>query len=172
MTTTLVVGGSRDSRTRHACGLLRQHEQVTWVQTRVAGTQDAPDLPAGWRVLPTGDLTHALIAARNPVLVDCLSDWLGGQLDDRDLWDDPVGARGLVDGLLDELVVAAQGLPYDVVLVSEEVDGRAAAPGSPERLTADLLDHVNRRVSAAVQQVHLILAGRVLDLSGSRPVGS
>lgn len=170
MTTTLVVGGSRASRIVHATTLLQEHDRVTWIR---AGADDPPagSLPAGWQVVHTSDLTHALIAARNPVLIDSVGDWLRGRLDDQDAWADPLGARGLIDGLVDELEVAALGLPYDVVLITEEVDGAGAAAGSPAAVVADLLDHVNRRLSAAATRVHVVMAGRVLDLSEARPLG-
>lgn len=175
MRTTLVVGGSRTGRVVHATTLLQEHDRVTWIRAGAdeptPGAEEPADLPAGWQVVRTHDLTHALITARNPVLIDGVSDWLRGRLDDEDAWADPLAARGLIDGLVDELEVTALGLPYDVVLLTEELDGAGAAPGSPSALAADLLDHVNRRLSAAVAQVHVVIAGRVLDLSEARPLG-
>lgn len=183
MTTTLVLGGARSGKSQHAENLLRQHELVTYVATQSAPELDEdPDLtarirvhqarrPAGWQTLETRDLTRALLSSRNPVLIDGIAPWLRGQLDDHRLWDDPQGAHGLIDGLSDELAVAARALPFEVVLVTHDVGWLAWGFDAQDRLFADLLGQVNSRLSAAATKVHAVIAGRVLDLSGSPVVG-
>ena len=183
MTTTLVLGGTRSGKSRHAEDLLREHERVTFVATRPAPDPDAdPELsarvqmhqerrPAGWRTEETRDLTRALLGSRNPVLIDCVGAWLRGQLDDHDLWEDAAGAKALIDGLSDELAVAAQALPFEVVLVSEDAGPLSWSDEPRDRLFASLLADVNCRLSAAANGVHVVMAGRVLDLSSAPVVG-
>lgn len=183
MTTTLVLGGARSGKSQHAEDLLRQHEQVTFIATQTAPALDEdPGLterikrhqarrPESWHTLETRDLTRALLSSRNPVLVDGISSWVRGQLDDNRLWDDPLGAHALIDGLSDELAVAARALPFDVVLVTQDVGWLAADLSPQDHLVADLLGQVNVRLSAAATCVHAVIAGRVLDLSGTPLVG-
>lgn len=183
MTTTLVLGGTRSGKSRHAEDLLRRHERVTYVATRPDPGEDVdPELssrirmhqerrPVGWRTEETRDLTRALLGSRNPVLIDCVGAWLRGQLDDHDLWEDPAGAKALIDGLADELAVAAQALPFEVVLVSEDASGLTWSDEARARLFAHLLADVNCRLSAAATGVHVVLAGRVLDLSSAPVIG-
>lgn len=183
MTTTLVLGGARSGASRHAEDLLRPHDRVTYVATQSPPElDDDPDLtarirrherrrPTRWQALETRDLTRALLNARNPVLVDGIGPWVGGQLDDHRLWEDPRGAHALLDGLSDELAVAAQALPFEVVLVSHDVDWLVSDLDARDRLFADLLGQVNYRLSAAATRVHAVIAGRVLDLSDAPVVG-
>lgn len=181
MTTTLVLGDHRSGRSRHAEALLRDHDRVTWISTRPgpapddgAASQPPPARPEGWGSLETLDLTRALLASRHPVLIDCLTEWLCGQLDDRALWDDPAGARATIEELLAELAVAARAMPFEVVLLSQELPQQAWGPQAPDPhqlLLGELMSHVNQTLSAAADRVHVIVAGRVLDLSGSAVVG-
>lgn len=184
MTTTLVLGASRSGNSRHAEHLLRSHDKVVYVATRTApGFGEDMDLeariaahqarrPEGWTTVETRDLTRALLGSRHPVLVDNMADWLSGQLDDHGLWDDPEGARGLVDGLLDEFTIAARALPHDVVIVTKDRAWHPLSTDPRERLFVELLGHTNQRLSSGCAQVHAILAGRVLDLSNAAVVGA
>lgn len=182
MTTTLVLGGARSGKSRHAGHLLRDEERVTYVVTRPEPDQAADpaladqvrrareDRPGAWQTVHTHDLTRALLASRHAVLVDSLADWVRAWCDEHQVWDDPLGARGLIDGLVDELCVTSLGLPFPVVLVT--LDPSWSTPsGDPteQRLFQELVGHVNQRVAARAHHVHVVIAGRVLDLS-SAPV--
>lgn len=152
MTSTLVLGNAPGDVSRHADTLLRPHDGVT----RVGGSTD--------------DLTRALMAARGPVLVDDVPGWLAGQLGNR-VPLEPAAAQRQVDAQLDELVVALRALPFDVVVLSRETAPTVAHPEPAQTLLRDLLERVNRRLSAACRRVHVVAAGRVLDISGAPLVG-
>lgn len=154
MTTTLVLGGPHSGRTRHAEALLAASPAVT----RLATAQ-------------TPELARALLAARQPVLVDDLAAWLRGVLDADDLWRHAERARLVVDERLDEVIVTLRGLPFDVVVVSTEAHAVRLPDVPSEELYVDLLARVNQRLSAAASHVHAIVAGRVLDLSAAPPPG-
>ncbi|GAA5161872.1 bifunctional adenosylcobinamide kinase/adenosylcobinamide-phosphate guanylyltransferase [Ornithinimicrobium tianjinense] len=177
MTTTLVLGGPRCGKSRHAEALLSDHKTVTYVATRVLQDRSAdPDLvariarhqerrPRQWRTIETLDLTRALLASRQPVLIDDLGSWVQGILDHGSLSDDPHRARQVVEERVDELTVALAALSYDIVVVTHDASWVRLPDDPAERLFVDLLSDVNQRVSAVAGRVHAILAGRVLDLS-------
>lgn len=181
MPTTLVLGGPRSGKTRHAASLLREHDQVSYVATgsstsiRTEGADPAADeifgapkvtrLPPTWESVRTGELTRTLLAARRPVLIDGLTDWVRTHLDAQDLWQDPVRARTTISALLAELVVAAGAVPFPVVLVGQELS-TASLPEDPrQRLLVELNAEVNTELSTACSRVHMVVAGRVVDLS-------
>lgn len=194
MTATLVLGGPRSGKSRHAQALLAHHPQVTLVETHLLAAQAAapgddaevdpdstpvaslarrPDfIPEHWRTLETLDLTRALLASRHPVLIDDLSGWLQGVLAAESLLSDPERARQVVEERLDELSVALRAMPFDVVTVSHDPSWVRLPQDPTECLYIELLAHVNQRVSAASGRVFAIMAGRVVDLSNAPVLGA
>lgn len=184
MTATLVLGGPRSGKSRHAEALLAHHPRVTVVATRTApDPEQDPDLaarlvrrreqqPDGWTAVQTLDLTRALLASRHPVLIDDLSGWLRGVLEEDPAISDPAHARDTVEERLDELSLALRAVPFDVVTVSHEPSWVHHPEDPAEQLYVELLAHVNQRVSASSSRVHAILGGRVLDLSGAPLIGT
>lgn len=184
MTTTLVLGGPRSGKSRHAEALLGHHPQVTFVAThRLPDPGRDPDLatriarhqerrPRQWRTVETLDLTRALLGSRQPVLVDDLGGWLRGLLDEEMLWSHAHRARQVVEDRLDELSVAMRAVPFDVVTVTDDPSWARLPDDPAERLYVDLLAQINHRISAVSHQVYAVMAGRVLDLSSSPVVGT
>jgi adenosylcobinamide kinase/adenosylcobinamide-phosphate guanylyltransferase len=171
----LVTGGVRSGKSRHAESLLADAPCVSYVAPGPSADDDSdPDWvsriaahrarrPASWTTVETRDLAAAL-RLDEPVLVDCLGTWLTGVLDSRQLWDassDEV--TSLVGGLLDE-VVGALASRTDVVLVTNEVGLGVVPAHRSGRLFRDLLGLVNQRLATACDEVHLVIAGRVLRL--------
>ncbi|WP_121251724.1 bifunctional adenosylcobinamide kinase/adenosylcobinamide-phosphate guanylyltransferase [Nocardioides ferulae] len=171
----LVTGGVRSGKSRHAEALLSEASAVTYVApgpvpdaaadhdwaARVAGHRARR--PGGWTTVETRDLAGAL-TARTPVLVDCLGTWVTGVLDDRGLWERPADeVTALLADLAEEVAAAIQGRD-DVVLVTNEVGLGVVPAHRSGRLFRDLLGLVNQRIGAAVEEVHLVVAGRVLRL--------
>lgn len=167
----LVTGGVRSGKSRHAESLLAG--PVSYVAPGPTDDSDPDWLariaahrarrPASWTTVETRDLVSAL-TLDGPVLVDCLGTWLTAVLDSRELWDatsDSVTAY--VDGLLDE-VVAILAARDDVVLVTNEVGLGVVPVHRSGRLFRDLLGLVNQRLATACDEVHLVIAGRVLTL--------
>ena len=171
----LVTGGVRSGKSRHAESLLSDAPSVTYVAPGPSADEDSdPDWvariaahqarrPASWTTVETRDLTSAL-RLDGPVLVDCLGTWLTSVLDSRSLWDVPPSEVTLaVDDLLDD-VVAALAVRDDVVLVTNEVGLGVVPAHRSGRLFRDLLGLVNQRIATACDEVHLVVAGRVLRL--------
>lgn len=181
MTTTLVLGGVRSGKSRHAEALMGQGP-VTYIAPGRPANDSDPEWaarvrehqagrPASWTTLETRDLASAIGGATQAVLVDCLGVWLARVLDECDGWTDPeVGAQVLARAG-EELLAAWRAAPTEVVLVSNEV-GLGVVPATPSgRLFRDELGRLNAALSAAADRVHLVVAGRVLDLSAAPVVG-
>ncbi|GGB23536.1 cobalamin biosynthesis protein CobU [Flexivirga endophytica] len=172
---TLVTGGVRSGKSRHAEALVADLPSVTYVAPGPTTAEDPdPDWaariaahrqrrPARWTTLETRDLTAAL-RTDGPVIVDCLGTWLTAVLDERALWDSPTEEiADVVNGLVED-AAAVLRTRDQVVLVTNEVGLGVVPAHRSGRLFRDLLGEVNQRLGAACDEVHLVVAGRVLVL--------
>ncbi|TWP37027.1 bifunctional adenosylcobinamide kinase/adenosylcobinamide-phosphate guanylyltransferase [Leekyejoonella antrihumi] len=182
MTTTLVLGGVRSGKSRHATRLLPQDQSVTVITPGGKPTDDDPAWasrvaahraarPNGWTTAESSDVTRGILRARTPVLVDCLGTWVTAIIDAAGAWDDREKATELVTTATQELVAIWANAPFDCVAVSNEVGMSLVAQTASGRLFQDLLGQVNAQVSAVSHRTHLVVAGRVLDLSDAPLVG-
>ena len=171
----LVTGGVRSGKSRHAEALLAAAPSVSYVAPGPSAAEDPdPDWvsriaihqlrrPAGWTTVETRDLASALLRD-GPVLVDCLGTWLTAVLDERGLWDATSDEVTLVvDRMLDDVVTVLVSRD-DVLLVTNEVGLGVVPEHRSGRLFRDLLGRVNQRVATACDEVHLVVAGRVIVL--------
>lgn len=171
----LVTGGVRSGKSRHAESLLSDAPFVTYVAPGPSADEDpAPDWvariaahqarrPLTWTTVETRDLAPAL-RREGPLLVDCLGTWLTGVLDSRELWDAPSeSVTAVVNELLEEVVAVLSGRD-DVVLVTNEVGLGVVPAHRSGRVFRDLLGLVNQQIATACDEVHLVIAGRVLRL--------
>lgn len=168
----LVTGGVRSGKSRHAESLLADEPAVRYVapgpvlddedwRSRVAAHRSRR--PAGWETVETGDLAAALAdGATGTVLVDCLGTWLTRLIDDAGLWDAPV--EEVADHVERATRAAIAAMGPDVVVVTNEVGLGVVPAHRSGRLFRDLLGSVNQTFGAAVDEVHLVVAGRVLRL--------
>lgn len=166
----LVTGGVRSGKSRHAEGLLADAAVVRYVApgperddadwaARVRAHRERR--PASWETVETHDLAAALATAR-PVLVDCLGTWLAGIIDDAGAWDDP--ADELTSYVAAQVDAAVAALGERVVLVTNEVGLGVVPEHRSGRVFRDLLGMVNQRFAESCDEVHLVIAGRVLKL--------
>lgn len=173
----LVTGGVRSGKSRHAETLLAEATSVRYVAP--GPVRDDPDWreriaahrarrPAHWSTLETADLAAALAvdaAAGEAVLVDCLGTWLTRVVDEAALWEAPMSElTAHVDAATDRALAALSAAPGSVVLVSNEVGWGVVPEHRSGRVFRDLLGSVNQRFGAACDEVHLVVAGRVLRL--------
>jgi adenosylcobinamide kinase/adenosylcobinamide-phosphate guanylyltransferase len=166
----LVTGGVRSGKSRHAESLLDGAATVRYVapgpvrddadwQERIAAHRARR--PAHWTTLETGDLTEAL-TTDDAVLVDCLGTWLTRLVDDAGMWDAAMpDLTAYVDAAVDRALSVLGGT---VVLVTNEVGMGVVPEHRSGRVFRDLLGSVNQRFGAACDEVHLVVAGRVLRL--------
>lgn len=178
MAVTLVTGGVRSGKSRHAEHLLGAAGAVTYLATGRPDDGSDPEWsarlaahrsrrPRSWYSVETLDLDAALDAAKGPVLVDCLGTWLTGLVDRAGSWEDLGAAADLVACRRASLCATLRRARVDVVVVTNEV-GLCLVPQTPTgRFFQDQLGLLNTAVSAVAGHVHLVLAGRVIDLSGA-----
>ncbi|GAB3019618.1 cobalamin biosynthesis protein CobU [Nocardioides flavus (ex Wang et al. 2016)] len=172
----LVTGGVRSGKSTHAEELIGG-APATYVATGSPPDREQdPDWtaridahrarrPDAWGTVETQDLAGVLAGARDPLLVDCLGTWLTAVIDAADAWDrDSDEVHDLVLTRTDEVVEALRRCEQDVVLVTNEVGLGVVPEHRSGRLFRDLLGVVNQRVAAACDEVHLVVAGRVLRL--------
>jgi adenosylcobinamide kinase/adenosylcobinamide-phosphate guanylyltransferase len=169
----LVLGGARSGKSVTAERMLSGRARVDYVACGLPADGSDPTWdervrlhrerrPAHWATLETLDLESVLAGADravSPVLVDCLSTWLAGVMDQCGLWAGTDGAgkelAARVDGLLD----AWRSTRRVVVAVSNEVgSGVVPATASGARYR-DELGRLNARVAAECEQVWLCTAG-------------
>lgn len=170
----LVTGGVRSGKSRHAETLLEGRDRVCYVAPGPVPSDADPDWaarvaehrarrPVHWRTVETIRLGDAIVDA-GPTLVDCLGTWVTAVVDELDGWTaDPQAWRPEFDRRVDS-VVAAVGGSQDIVLVTNEVGMGVVPAHASGRRFRDLLGTVNQRVAAACDEVHLVVAGRVLRL--------
>ena len=172
----LVTGGVRSGKSTHAEALLGD-EPATYVAPGPTPDAEAdPDWaarieahlarrPTSWSTLESRDVAAAVREADRPVLVDCLGTWLTALVDDADAWEhDSTVVHDMVLARTDEVVDALRSCEHDVVVVTNEVGLGIVPEHRSGRLFRDLLGIVNQRVGAACDEVHLVVAGRVLRL--------
>ncbi len=172
----LVTGGVRSGKSRHAEGLLAAYDAVTYVAPGPTIDEDGdPDWAARirahqarrsstWATLETRDLALAL-ALDGPVLVDCLGTWLTAVLDEAELWEAPSDVvHAHVERHLEAAISALAAAIGPVVLVTNEVGLGLIPEHRSGRLFRDLLGLVNQRVATACDEVHLVIAGRIMVL--------
>jgi adenosylcobinamide kinase/adenosylcobinamide-phosphate guanylyltransferase len=182
VTTTLVLGGVRSGKSRHAESLLRGRPDVRYVATAEPvdpadpGWADRVEAhrrrrPREWETVETLDLAATIRAATGPLLIDCLGVWLTRTIDGLAGWERPGETSARLGEVAADLRAAWEGAPVDVVAVSNEVGLGVVPPMASGRLFRDELGRLNSVLSAASDRVHLVVAGRVLDLSGAPAVG-
>ena len=168
----LVLGGARSGKSSHAERLLARERVVEYVACgRVPGPED-PEWadrvalhrarrPASWRTVETLDLAGVLGRSGPPVLVDCLTTWLAGTMDEFGAWDDRPGpgADDRLAGAVDELLSAWSSTRRRVVAVSNEVGSGIVPATASGRRFRDEMGVLNARVAAASQRVELVTAG-------------
>jgi adenosylcobinamide kinase / adenosylcobinamide-phosphate guanylyltransferase len=179
---TLVLGGARSGKSRYAESLLRSQQAVTYVAPGATPDGSDPEWaerislhrarrPAQWSTLETTELAGVIRAAQHPVLIDCLSTWLTHLIDDIDAWGDRERATSHVERETVRLLDALGCATVDVVLVTNEVGCSVVPSTESGMMFRDDLGRLNAAVSAASDHVALVVAGRVLDLSGCPVVG-
>lgn len=183
MSVTLVFGGARSGKSAYAERIARETgKEVVYIATSRAGDGEMAARiahhrerrPAEWRTVEEElALARALrewCAPQRLVMVDCLTLWLSNLMfcDGRDYPE--VGAVDLPacfhherTALLDQLT---EGLPGDLILVSNEVGMGIVPWGAISRSFADEAGRLNQAVAARADRAVLVAAGLPLVLKG------
>lgn len=174
---TLLLGGARSGKSTEAERMLAGHTDVVYVATAGARAGDAEwdarilahraRRPTTWTTVETLDLEALLGSDGPPLLVDCLSLWLTGVLDEVGAWEAETwhgdGAAAFERRLL-ALLLAWDRTTRRVVAVSNEVGSGVVPATWSGRLFRDQLGRLNTAVAARSDRVLLVVAGTVLQL--------
>jgi adenosylcobinamide kinase / adenosylcobinamide-phosphate guanylyltransferase len=166
---TLVLGGARSGKSRHAESLITASAPPPWVYVATAQALDAEMTEriahhrarrgAGWQTVEAPhDLAEAVAAvpADAALLVDCLTLWLSNRmLAEADI--EPESAAL-------EKALARRHAP--TVLVSNEVGSGVVPDNALARRFADLQGRLNQRIAVHADRVVLVVAGLPLTLKG------
>jgi adenosylcobinamide kinase / adenosylcobinamide-phosphate guanylyltransferase len=172
---TLVLGGARSGKSRHAESLITEWPPP-WVYVATAQACDAEMAERiaahrarrgdAWQTIEVPhDLAGAIaaIASGAPVLVDCLTLWLGNRMLAQDAMDADMDAE------IDRLEAALDRRAGPVVLVSNEVGSGIVPDNALARRFRDLQGGLNQRLAARAERVVLMVAG--LPLVVKEPQG-
>lgn len=174
----LVLGGARSGKSLTAERLLARRERVDYVACGPLPSVEDPDWaervrrhqerrPSRWTTMETLDLEDVLAGRAlgatadgdTPVLVDCLSTWLAGVMEECGLWADAPDADKQLAERVDGLLDAWRSTRRTVVAVSNEV-GSGVIPGTVSGVRfRDELGVLNARIAAECEQVWLCVAG-------------
>ncbi|HET6152036.1 MAG TPA: bifunctional adenosylcobinamide kinase/adenosylcobinamide-phosphate guanylyltransferase [Marmoricola sp.] len=169
----LVTGGVRSGKSRHAESLLAgpatylapgpSQDDADWA-ARIAAHRARR--PAVWTTVESPDLVGILSATAGDLIIDCLGTWLTAVLDEDRLWDATAQEAGdRIGRLAAEASLALRArTTTTTVIVTNEVGLGVVPAHRSGRLFRDLLGVVNQELAAACDEVHLVVAGRVLRL--------
>ena len=115
--------------------------------------------PAGPETRPPDSRPLASAPLATPVLVDCLSTWLAGVMEECGLWEGASDADKQLAERMDGLLDAWRATGRHVVAVSNEV-GSGVIPGTVSGVRfRDELGVLNAQIAAECEQVWLCVAG-------------
>jgi adenosylcobinamide kinase/adenosylcobinamide-phosphate guanylyltransferase len=171
----LVLGGARSGKSVTAERMLAGRDRVDYVATGAVPDDADPEWaarvnlhrrrrPARWVTLETRELAPVLTATSaerlaTPVLVDCLSTWLAGVMDETGLWEERATAGKELTARMDGLLDAWRSTRRYVVAVSNEV-GMSVVPATASGVRyRDELGILNARIAAESEQVWFCVAG-------------
>ena len=168
-----LLGGTRSGKSGLALARTRElaGDGRAWVlATAIPGDPELDrrierhrrDRPSGWPTVDVGtDLAGALgrTDPAEPVLVEGLTLWLSALAGD-----DPVDPDPILDGPLAAALEAIRARPAPVVIVSDELGIGLAPMHAGARSFRDLAGLAHQRVTAAADEVELVVAGLTLRL--------
>ena len=173
----MITGGIRSGKSRFAENLLADQPNVTYIApgprpdpatdpewaARVDAHRDRR--PATWTTVETSDVANALRTAESPVLIDCLGNWVTGQIDRLGTWDQPLPEwKGAFDSRVQDLIDAWRAREGLAVAVTNEVGWGLVSEYQSGRVFTDLLGRLNAAIAAASDEVYLMVAGRALRI--------
>ena len=161
---TLVLGGARSGKSRYAENLIEgMGEPTLYLATgearddemRARIAQHRARRGSTWTTVEEPiELTAALRAARQPVLVDCLTLWLSNLY----------GAERDVDVEIEKLLAALPRIEVPVVMVASEVGLGIVPDNALARRFRDDAGRLNQGVAAIASHVVFMAAGLPLTL--------
>jgi adenosylcobinamide kinase/adenosylcobinamide-phosphate guanylyltransferase len=174
---TLILGGARSGKSRYAQELCGGAEQVVYVATARADTDEEMQMriarhranrPAAWTTVEEPlDVARAVreAHARATVLIDCVTVWVANLMWERRALAASECERLILDQA-EHLIQAARG--RKVIAVSNEVGSGIVPETAVGRAFRDVHGVVNQRLARAAAHVVLMVAGLPLTLKDER----
>jgi adenosylcobinamide kinase/adenosylcobinamide-phosphate guanylyltransferase len=170
----LVLGGARSGKSAHAEALLRDETTVDYIATAAHDPADQEWVariaqhrlrrPEHWMTLETTDLVGVLTKDGAAALVDSITAWLTGAMDEAGMWAGEQGATDRLTEAVDDLLQAWDASVRRVVVVSDEVGSGVVPESSAGRQFRDALGDLNQRLAASADEVWLVTAGIPVQL--------
>ncbi|MFM8239889.1 MAG: bifunctional adenosylcobinamide kinase/adenosylcobinamide-phosphate guanylyltransferase, partial [Actinomycetota bacterium] len=183
---TLLLGGARSGKSAEAERRARSFVDVVYAATaapRPADSEWAERVahhrarrPSSWTTVEGhASLADTLLGATpsQAVVVDCLTLWLTGVLDDAAQgadWDTIERSRltAAAETASKDLIDALSACRATVLLVSNELGMGVVPMSASSRLFVDLLGRLHQQVGAVCDETVLMVAGRPLAIEGGR----
>jgi len=177
---TLILGGARSGKSRHAQSLCGHSEQVVYIATARADEADSDlemrervarhraDRPAKWRTVEEPlNLPRAVREApvEAVLLIDCVTLWVSNLM-----WEyrgqTAAAQEKLILRQVDDLILASRRSEDagEIIIVSNEVGGGLTPEHPIGRAFRDLQGFANQRLARAADKVVFIVAGLPLPL--------
>lgn len=173
---SLVTGGARSGKSRHAEALLNAFPRVLYIATaEVLDEEMAARVrhhregrPAHWRTVEQWQQLDALITASNDpqeaILLECITTLITNLLFARAGASDPDGwdysaLEAEIEQEITGLIRACQRCPSPVVLVTNEVGMGIVPENTLARHFRDIAGRMNQRLAQAADEVWLVVSG-------------
>jgi adenosylcobinamide kinase/adenosylcobinamide-phosphate guanylyltransferase len=172
---TLILGGARSGKSRHAQSLCQGANGVLFLATarpadeamRARIARHRAERPAEWRTIEEPLAVPSVVRQSHPgttVLLDCLTHWLANLAwEHRSLPEEEQQSRILAE--VEDLARVADG--RRMVVVSNEVGGGVVPENAVGRRFRDLQGMANQLLAAEAGLVVLMVAGLPMTLKGS-----
>ena len=172
---TLVLGGVRSGKSRHAQTLAERYQRVTFIATAQRRADDGEMLakierhrakrPPHWQTVEEphqlGAALEAASGTSDAILVDCLTLFAANLLESAP--EDATANRAAVARLCSALC----STPCPVILVSNEVGSGVVPAYESGRRFRDLVGEINQQVAALADTVLFMVAGLPLSLKSA-----
>jgi histidinol-phosphate/aromatic aminotransferase/cobyric acid decarboxylase-like protein/adenosyl cobinamide kinase/adenosyl cobinamide phosphate guanylyltransferase len=182
MTLTVITGGARSGKSRHAEALAA----ASGLPVRYVATADDADAsmaeriaahaarrPTGWTTVQAGPaLADALgDAGATCVLLDGLGPWIATQLHRGGAFDDAGAIAGVTVTVRAEVdrAIRALGGAARAIVVAEQAGSGVLPADAASRAWVDLLGEATQRFAAVAAGVELVVAGAAVRLTGAAP---
>lgn len=169
-TVTLVLGGARSGKSRHAQSLASAFRRVIFIATarrsdvemRARIARHRRERPSAWKTLEVSTSLHRVLqeqcGSADLLLIDCLTLYLANVMDHQ---------RGKGDAVKSELqsfCKAVRNAKASVVMVSNEVGSGVVPSYRSGREYRDLLGEFNQQLAQVADRVVLMVAGLPLTV--------